>query len=100
MNLAPKLLAEHQQSQVRARALKGQCLDCLAAREDGGNPHCNICLGVCCNCGNPDVAIPGHVTEDGRQEWWCNACNGPAEPEPRDLDTRDIEPFERGEAFK
>lgn len=61
---------------------------------------------ACTNCG-AEASVPGelHKSKFDRRGaplriWWCAKCNGPAEPEPRDLDTRDIEPFERGERFK
>lgn len=77
------------------------CFDC-AADEYPCATHRQVCENC---CGEATLQGDVHPEKKDRRgkplhRMWCAKCNGDPEPEPRDLDTRDIEPFERGEAFK
>lgn len=101
MNLAPKLLAEYRAGMALAKCARNACPSCQEIN-DFGDPEgpCNRHAGNCIGCGSEEVVEQDtHVYEDGVSAWWCGPCCAP-EPDPRDLDTSDIQPFERGEALK
>lgn len=99
LNLAPKLLAEYRADMALAKCARNACPSCNEVN-DWGDPDgpCARHGGRCLGCNSEDVVEKDeHQYEDGVCGYWCAACLA---PEPRDLDTRDIEPFEPGEAFK
>lgn len=99
LNLAPKLLAEYRADMVLAKCARNACPSCNEVN-DWGDPEgpCARHSGRCVGCGSEDVVErDAHEYADKVYAYWCAAC---CSREPRDLDTSDIQPFERGERFQ